>query len=182
MRPTQVVSSFNSSLVLLKATMPPYISPAVQCFNSSLVLLKGAYDKRDTLWEIGFNSSLVLLKGEDAHARHSDMVLFQFQPGSIKRGFTRLASVTALLLSCFNSSLVLLKERTPRTWKSLFIGFNSSLVLLKADFMLWPPAPGHGPRFNSSLVLLKVNAWAKILPYLCTSFNSSLVLLKGVLA
>ncbi len=77
---------------------------------------------------------------------------FQFHAGSIKSPYREMLVDTAH--TCFNSTLVLLKD-SPRRGRT-----------------------AERQRFNSTLVLLK-DPRIKMNPYVGSCFNSTLVLLKG---
>ena len=102
---------FNSSLVLLKAGAVGGPHRVIRiCFNSSLVPLKGTTPSPITPSRTpSFSSSLVLLKEVSlATGQTARLDMFQFQPGSIKRGGMCWGSW--IRVSSFNSSLVLLKD------------------------------------------------------------------------
>ena len=79
--------------------------------------------------------------------------------------------------TCFNSTLVQLKEMVVKYIHQRSCSFNSTLVQLKEE--RFPADHFPFPRFNSTLVQLK-ELFITFIVSTTTSFNSTLVQLKAV--
>ncbi len=75
-------------------------------FNSKMVRLKAKKNPNLQFEGFCFNSKMVRLKVIETHKQCEQLLLFQFQNGTIKR-YGRLAM--NILLVCFNSKMVRLK-------------------------------------------------------------------------
>ena len=121
------------------------------CFNSTLVQLKESQTLAYTINTTEFQFYLSSIKRYSYFFSFIKQLLFQFYLSSIK---SRVSPYHSHVISCFNSTLVQLKDFYLVLYLGFWFSFNSTLVQLKVPYftVTFPVFIC----FNSTLVQLKV--------------------------
>ena len=126
---TQIVKSFNSTMVRLKVLLPCLREPAICLFQFHNGSIKSARIIKDQVRRVSFNSTMVRLKA--------------IYSGEVKT-----------YMEGFNSTMVRLKEFHLLKLIAYYEGFNSTMVRLKVINVERVGKSIKG--FNSTMVRLKV--------------------------